>query len=558
MTAPRVLVIGGTFGARLVQGLVAHSGFGVVIAARDGARAEAAGAALRAAHPGREVTSLSFDARQATPEALRATGAFALVDAAGPWQGAGYDLPRAAIAAGLHYLDLSDARDHVAGFGPALDAVARAACVVALAGASSTPALSNAVLDELVRGWRGVEAIEVAISPGNRAPRGRSVVRAILSYAGQPVRVFAGGAWGMRPGWGMTARRAMPGIGRRWLSLCETPDLDILPARFAPRREAVFRAGLELAPLHLGLAAASWLVRAGLVRSLAPLAGLARGLAGLLQPFGTDRGGMLVEARGTDAEGRPVRARWSLVAEGGDGPMVPTLPALAALRALAEGRLAPGAVPCAGVLPLAAVAAEFAPYRITTAIAVEHPVPVFEAALGEAFHRLPAPLRRLHRPGWRLVARGEASVEGPQGWLARLVARVVGFPSEGARLPVSVEMETTPTGERWTRDFAGRRFASHLRATGPGRVEERFGPIAFDLDLPSHGTGLGLVVRGWRLFGLPLPRALAPISDSTESVDQDGRFRFDVGIALPLGLGRVVRYRGWLAADCPPGGTGGS
>src|SRR5207248_3844574 len=126
-----------------------------------------------------------------TPEALRAVKAFAVVDAAGPFQGATYRLARAAIAAGIHYLDLADARGFVAGFG-ALDAEARTAGIVALTGASSTPALSHAVLDRLTAGWRRIDHIEIAISPGNRAsPRGLAVIRSILSYAGRPVPVFA-------------------------------------------------------------------------------------------------------------------------------------------------------------------------------------------------------------------------------------------------------------------------------------------------------------------------------------------------------------------------------
>jgi len=107
----RVLVLGGTgvFGSRLVEGLARHTALGVVIAARDLDRAEALAARLRAEHPGRDITALRLDAREATPEALRAAGAFVLVDAAGPWQGAEYRLPRAAIAAGLHVVDLADA-----------------------------------------------------------------------------------------------------------------------------------------------------------------------------------------------------------------------------------------------------------------------------------------------------------------------------------------------------------------------------------------------------------------------------------------------------------------
>jgi hypothetical protein len=374
-----VLVVGGSgaFGGRLVDGLIATSDFTVVIAGRDLARAEAKAARFGA-------RAVRLDAATATPAELRATGAFVAVDAAGPFQGGGYGLARAAIGAGMHYVDLADARDFVAGF-TTLDAEARAAGVVALTGASSTPALSHAVLDHLTAGWRRVDRVEIAISPGNRSsPRGLSVIRAILSYAGKPVRVLAGGEWVCQPGWGRPIRREMPGLGRRWLSLCETPDLDLAPVRFAPLQTVVFRAGLELAVMHWGLYLGGLLVQARLLPTLVPVAPLLRWLAERLTGFGSDRGGMLVEATGSDGTGSPIRAAWSLVAAAGDGPVIPTLPALAAIRALGDGSLRePGARPCVGVLDLAAIEREFAPYRITTRItssAANGPIPVSATA----------------------------------------------------------------------------------------------------------------------------------------------------------------------------------
>ena len=365
---PRVLVIGGSgaFGGRLVDGLIAHSDFDVVIAGRDMRRA-----AAKAEQCGPRASALSLDTTSVTAEQLAATGAFVAVDAAGPFQGADYRLARAAVAARMHYLDLADARGFVAEFGR-LDTVARTAGVVALTGASSTPALSHAVLDRMTAGWRHIDTIEIAISPGNRsAPRGLSVLRAILSYTGKPVRVFAGAGWVMRPGWGWPVRRDMPGLGQRWLSLCETPDLDLVPARFAPQQTAVFRAGLELPALHFGLSLAGLAVRVRLLPSLVPFAGLFRWVGDRLGGMGSDRGGMLVEAAGIDASGEPARVTWSLVAEAGDGPVIPTLPALAAVRALADGSLSrPGARPCVGELGLDAIAREFAPYRITMQLSV--------------------------------------------------------------------------------------------------------------------------------------------------------------------------------------------
>jgi hypothetical protein len=143
-----------------------------------------------------------------------------------------------------------------------------------------------------------------------------------------------------------------------------------VPQRFAPREAAMFRAGLELSVMHCGLCLATLLVRARLMPSLVPLARVFRWMAERLKGLGSDRGGMTVEARGLDAAGRPSGAIWSLVAEAGDGPVIPTLPALAAIRALADGRIIePGARACVGVLDLDDITRQFAHHRITTQVA---------------------------------------------------------------------------------------------------------------------------------------------------------------------------------------------
>ncbi|MBY0324125.1 MAG: DUF4166 domain-containing protein [Reyranella sp.] len=56
---------------------------------------------------------------------------------------------------------------------------------------------------------------------------------------------------------------------------------------------------------------------------------------------------------------------------------------------------------------------------------------------------------------------------------------------------------------------------------------------------------LTLSMVGMSCGGLPLPRALWPVIEATET-EEEGRFRFDVLIGLPF-IGRLVRYRGWLA-----------
>ena len=548
----------GAFGTRLVAGLAAGTDLTVLVAGRDLARAEAVARTV----PNGRGRALRLDATRVDAAQLRALGVRIVVDAAGPFQGSTPVLARAAIAAGLHYVDLADGRDFVAAF-PALDGAAKAAGVVALTGASSTPALSNAALDAITEGWRSVETVRVAIVPGNRAPRGLSVMRAILSYAGRPVRVLRAGAWRSEPGWGLLRRIAVPGLGRRFASLCETPDLDILPARLPALRTALFRAGLELPALHLGLSLASLPVRWRLLPSLVPFAKPFLVMAGWFDRFGSDRGGMSVEALGRDASGRPARALWSLVAEAGDGPSVPTLPALAAIRRLTDpsaAPIAPGARPCVGVLPLAAIEAEMGRLAIRTRRDLDHPAPLFERALGAGFARMPEAVRALHASVGDGAFRGRAEVLRGRGILVALVALLFRLPPAMAGGPIRVALEPDhdAAAERWTRCFPSRCFSSRMRLAGPegsGRLRERFGPFSMDLAVEAHAAGLDMAVTGWRLGTLPLPRLLRPTTRASERIDAGGRFRFDVALFLPL-IGLLVHYRGWLVPDDERRGEG--
>ena len=141
--------------------------------------------------------------------------------------------------------------------------------------------------------------------------------------------------------------------GKRWASVCDTPEQELLVRRYRPARSAEFVAGLELPLLHLGLWLLSWLVRWKLVRSLRPAAGALLWIAKRLHPFGSDRGAMIVEVTGVDACGTPIQAEWRLDATGNRGPYVPVLAAVAMIRRMRDGwRPKPGAYPCAGICDL--------------------------------------------------------------------------------------------------------------------------------------------------------------------------------------------------------------
>jgi len=102
-------------------------------------------------------------------DVLRRVNVDLLIHTAGPIQGQDCLVARAAIEAGGHYIDLADGREFVAGV-CTLSALASAAGVTVISGASSVPALSSAVIDRYLPRFRRLEAIRIGISSGARAP----------------------------------------------------------------------------------------------------------------------------------------------------------------------------------------------------------------------------------------------------------------------------------------------------------------------------------------------------------------------------------------------------
>ncbi|AOF90474.1 SDR family NAD(P)-dependent oxidoreductase [Sinorhizobium sp. RAC02] len=340
-----VIVLGGYggFGARLSKRLAAD-GWAVLVAGRNAAAAERLAAELPNAQP------LVVDRNGDLRSALQAVRPFLLIDAAGPFQGSGYQVVEACIACGVHYIDLADARDFVCGIGR-LDEVAKAAGVAVVSGGSSVPALSGAVIAELSRGMEEICSVETSISASNRATAGASVAAAILSYVGKPVRLWHGRRWRQETGWHRLHVQdyRVPGRVpiRRLVALADVPDHDIVPSAVPGKPATTFRAGPEFAFQLLTLWLLSWPVRWGWVRSLSPFARWLLPLQKLSARLGTDRSAMAIEVKGI-SEGEPVVGRWTLIAENGDGPEISTIAAHVLANALAAGRLAPGARHAAG------------------------------------------------------------------------------------------------------------------------------------------------------------------------------------------------------------------
>lgn len=196
-----------------------------------------------------------------------------LIHTAGPFQGQDYKVASDAIEAGANYVDLADGRRFVAGIGT-LDDAARDKGVVVVSGASSVPALSSAVVDEYAPAFQNLESIRLGIGSGARAP-GLATVRGVFGYCGKPIQRLENGTWVETHGWLDLTRYEFPKpVGRRWLSSCDVPDLEIFPKRYGSVRTVTFHAGFASDLGHLFVWMMAGLVKTGVVPSLAPLRAL--------------------------------------------------------------------------------------------------------------------------------------------------------------------------------------------------------------------------------------------------------------------------------------------
>ena len=546
MEPPRpIMVLGatGVFGSRVCR-LLLMGGAAVVAVARDAERLDALAGDLA---PLGAMQAAPAALPEALPGLLLEHRPRVVIDTAGPFQESDHGHARLCLEHGIAYLDLSDGRAHVASIGE-LDALARKAGVPVLSGVSTLCALSSAVIADFGKAFTSFDAIEIAVAPGNDAPRGPAVTRAVLTWVGRPVPVWDHDRQINLPGWSGLCRRTIGSLGKRWLAVCDVPDHTLLPDHTGARHVHV-RAGMELGLIHLGLWLLSWLVRWRLMTSLLSLAPMLQHLAVVLRPFGSDTGGMVVELTGAGLDGRPLRRRWTLEARQGDGPMTPAAPAAALALAMLKGETPPaGARPCLNEIGLDAILGVLSPFAITTHTTEDRPFPLYRHAMGAAFETMPEPVRAMHDRVTSYSASGRSSVVVAKNPIARLLSFLSVLPKSGENVATTVTFTLQGSRERWHRRFGDFGRSSVLGWPADGDIWERLGPLSGRAQLVAREDGLDMVITGFRFLGLPLPRFLWLNAWGRERVDDAGRFAFDVGIGLPFGIG-LVTYRGWLSID---------
>lgn len=365
----RVLIVGGygAFGALAAERLARDADLTVIIAGRNQTKAEAATQRLQTTARA-TVEAAVLDATASPGSALAAIAPDIVINASGPFQAQDYTLAEACIARRAHYIDLADARGFVTGI-TRLDDAARNAGVSIISGASTVPALTSAVYSEVKASFANLSAIEIYLSPGNHFNPGEATTRSVLSGAGQPITTRRNGQTNEIYGWMDLSRHTIPGIGARWFSNVDIPDLELFPKAEPDISTVTFQAGTEVAVYHLGLWLLAGLKRAGILKSVAPLTRPLMAVRRALPFLGSDLGGMMMVMEGRGKSGEPLRRIWSLAAYGGHGPYIPATPSVLLARKLARNPTAipAGAQPCFGLLTLDEFVSGLADLKIETA-----------------------------------------------------------------------------------------------------------------------------------------------------------------------------------------------
>jgi hypothetical protein len=275
------------------------------------------------------------------------TDAYIVINASGPFRPNEYSIPRTCLEENCHYIDLADNREYVTEFHQ-LQSLAESKQVFACTGASSTPAVTYALITELRRQFPKTHSIKIYLTAGNKNKAGISTFQSILSYAGVPIRVWKNRQWEWFSGWGSSeVVHFPPPVGRRFVQLCNVPDLELFPKSFEVN-EVIFKAGVELPIFNIALSMLTqikrYIPRFNLVSLAKPLVTISQ----LFKSFGSFSGGIMIEL---EDESGNAKSLSFVTAE--NGPRLPTAPAVLLTRKiLFEGAPNYGAFPCLGFIRL--------------------------------------------------------------------------------------------------------------------------------------------------------------------------------------------------------------
>ncbi|PCJ96598.1 MAG: potassium transporter [Zetaproteobacteria bacterium] len=345
----RILIIGGygNFGGFIAKLLARESNIQVIIAGRSLEKARGFADQITAAH---QVECVRLDITTDISDALTEINPDIVIHTSGPFQAQGYDVAKACIDAGAHYIDLADGRDFVHGI-TALNTQAEEAGVLVISGASSVPCLTSALVDYYKDKFETLDTLDYGITTAQKTARGLATTAAILGYTGKGLETLIDGEKSTIYGWQNLRVRKFKGLGWRLLGNCDVPDLSLFPRRYPDLQTIRFYAGLEIPFIHMTLWMLSWFVRVGLIKNLKNVAPILLKTSYMFDWLGTQNSAFYMKLSGKGHDGAEKEVTFELIARSGDGPYIPIMPAILMAKRLVNGGLQDvGAHPCVGFI----------------------------------------------------------------------------------------------------------------------------------------------------------------------------------------------------------------
>lgn len=169
---------------------------------------------------------------------------------------------------------------------------------------------------------------------------------------------------------------------------------------------------------------------------------------------------------------------------------------------------------------------------------------LYERVLGPKYKELAHVLHQFHGAHSHGHARGKLAIEHGTGKAARLVARLLGMPDESPQTDVTLQVIVDEDCEIWDRTFGDKKLRTRAWARD-GLLIEAMGPSTLGFKLEVEDGGLRFVHEQTWVFGVPLPKWIAPRAD-VHVKPAGERWKLDMRLSQPQ-LGLIVRYHGTMA-----------
>lgn len=351
----RILIIGGygNFGRFISSSLALENNIQVIIAGRSLEKAQLLATELGSkSETVNKPEAVCVDITNKFSEALTTITPDIVIHTSGPFQAQAYSVAECCIEAGVHYIDLADAREFVTGIS-SLQQKAQDNNVLVVSGASSVPCLTSAVIDHYINEFEILESVEYGITTAQKTARGLATTAAILGYTGQAFSTLVNGNQKIIYGWQGLHARKYKHLGWRLLGNCDIPDLSLFPQRYPQLKNIRFYAGLEIPFIHVTLWGLSWLVRAGFIKHLDKFAGILLKISFMFDWLGSSNSAFHMQLSGKEHNKNDKNINFQLTARSGDGPYIPCMPSILMAKKIVNDEIETrGAYPCVGFISL--------------------------------------------------------------------------------------------------------------------------------------------------------------------------------------------------------------